>query len=97
MLTISSDSRLMCEIERTLRRGANTPHTGYNKERVEEHKREIQEVLGVLNSQRSPLHENLSAVEGTTAVVSVVSGTATPSVAKSGASSTLLCRSRTEY
>ena len=97
MLTISSDSRLMCEIERTLRRGANTPHTGYNKERVEEHKREIQEVLGVLSSQRSPLDENLSVVESATAVVSAASGTATTSVAKSGTSSIPLYRSRTEY
>ena len=75
MLTISSDFRLVCEIERTLRRGANTPRAGYNKEKVEGHKREIQEVLVVLSSQRSPLGENLSVVES-----------AATSIAKSGAS-----------
>ena len=97
MLVISTDFRLICEIERTLRRGANTSHVGYDKERVEEHKREVQEVLGVLNSQRSPLNENLSMVESATAVVSVASGTATTSVAKSGMSPTPLYRSRTEH
>jgi len=40
----------MCEIERTLKRGATTPHIAYRKEEVEGHKLEIQEILSVLTA-----------------------------------------------
>ena len=53
-------SRVMREIELTLRRGANLPHTEYGKDKVEEYKLEIQEILSVLNAPSSPLDENLS-------------------------------------
>jgi len=43
----------MCNIERTLKRGVVTPHTAYNKEEVEGHKLEIQEILGVLTTAAS--------------------------------------------
>ena len=38
----------MCKIERILRRGASTPHTGYDKDKVEGHRLEIQEILSTL-------------------------------------------------
>ena len=49
-------SRVMCKIELTLRRGTNLPHVEYGK--VDEHKREIQQILSVLNAQSSPFDEN---------------------------------------
>lgn len=78
----------MCEIERTLRRGINAPHTEYNKKKVEKYKLEIQKLLGVLDLQNSPLDENLSMVESAIIVGPVTSGdTTTMSVAKNGTSS----------
>ena len=47
--SLLNNSRVTCEIERTLRRGANTPHAKYYKGKVEEHKLEIQELLTTLN------------------------------------------------
>ena len=52
--SLPTESRIICEIERTLRRGASTPHTGYNKDKVEGHRLEIQEILGTLNAPNSP-------------------------------------------
>ena len=47
--TISNiDFRLTSEIERTLKRWANAPHTEYDKEEVDGHKLEIQQILGTL-------------------------------------------------
>ena len=46
----------MCKIELTLRRGANLPHLEYGKDKVEEYKLEIQEILGVLTAMNSPLN-----------------------------------------
>lgn len=84
-----SNFRLIREIERTLGRGANTPHTKYNKEMVEGYKLEIQEILGVLDSQSSPLDESLGETRSTAPVAPVTSGsTAAASRAESGASST---------
>jgi len=53
----------MSEIERTLRRGANTPHTKYNKDKTEGHKLEIQEILDTLNAPSSSLNKNFSVGE----------------------------------
>ena len=53
----------MCEIERTLRRGASTPHTGYNKDKTEGHKLEIREILDALNVPSSLPDETLRAGE----------------------------------
>ena len=87
--TMSSNFRLICEIERTLSRGANTPHTKYNKELVEGYKLEIQEILSVLDSQSSPLDENLGETRSTAPVAPVTSGSTTAaSTAESGTSST---------
>ena len=87
----------MCEIDRTLRRGANVPHTGYNKKKVEKYKLEIQKLLGVLDLQNSPLDENLSMVESAIIVGPVTSGdTTTMSVAKNGTSSAPSHRSSTQ-
>ena len=63
----------MCEIERTLRGRANTPHTEHNREKVEEHKLEIQEILGVPDSQSLPLDQYSNVTESATPVVPVAS------------------------
>ena len=42
-------------MERILRRVASAPHTKYNKDKIEGHKLEIQEILGTFNTQNSPL------------------------------------------
>jgi len=52
----------MCEIELTLRRGANLPRIEFGKDKVEEYKLEIQEMLSVLNVPSS-LDENLGVGE----------------------------------
>ena len=62
-LTILNDLRAMLKIERTLRRGASTPHTRYNKEKIENHVQEVQQLLASLNAQSSPPGENLCAIE----------------------------------
>ena len=71
----------MCQIEWALKRGANTPHAEYDKEKVEEHKLEIQEILSALDLQSLPPYESPSAIESVTPVAPIVSGTttATPS------------------
>ena len=48
----------MREIELTLRRGANLPQIEYGKDKVGEHKLEIQEILSVLGAPSLPLDEN---------------------------------------
>jgi len=53
MLAISSNLRLMCKIEQTLKGGAMTPPTVYNKEEIEAHKLEIQDILGILTAAAS--------------------------------------------
>jgi len=53
----------MCKIELTLRRGAYLPCIEYRKDKVEEYKLEIQEMLNVLNAPSSPLDENLGVGE----------------------------------
>lgn len=53
----------MHEIERALRRGASTPHTKYNKEKIENHILEVQQLLDTLNAQSSAPDENLRTVE----------------------------------
>ena len=49
----------MSEIELTLRRGANLPRIEYGKDKAEEYKLEIQEILNVLNALSPPLDESL--------------------------------------
>jgi len=58
-----SNSRLLCEMEQTLRRRVDAPHAEYDETTVEEHKLEIQEILGVINPQSLPSGGNLSAIE----------------------------------
>ena len=53
----------MCEIERTLRRGTGTPHIKYDKGKFEGHKREIQEILAILNTPSSYLDEDPNVSE----------------------------------
>ena len=64
LLTIPSGPRVTREIERTLRRGASTPHTKHNKESVEGHMLEIERILGALTSLSSPLDGHFSGDEG---------------------------------
>ena len=59
----------MYKIESTLRRGVNLPRNEYDKEKIEEHKREIQEVLAVLNAPSLPLDQNFGAGKRTTMLV----------------------------
>lgn len=54
-LLSQSNSRVLSRIERALRRGANIPHAGYNKDEVEGYKLEIQGIVGTLNV---PFDEN---------------------------------------
>jgi len=51
----------MREIGLTLRKGASLPHIEYGKDKVEEHKLEIREILDVLNVSSSPLDEIFGA------------------------------------
>ena len=53
----------MCEIERTLGRGAGIPHIRHSKGKAEGHKREIEEILGTLNASSSHPEENPSMGE----------------------------------
>jgi hypothetical protein len=83
--SLPSNSRVIGEIERTLRRGTSTPHIKYNKGKVEEHKPKIQEILGTLNALGSPLDENLHAGEQAPHLAPIdPHGTATTSVPESG-------------
>jgi len=93
MLYASSrrNSRVMHEIERTLRKGANTPRTKHNKgkveghnAKVEGHKLKIQEIFDTLNVPSAPLPVDSR-------------GAATTSKSESGARSAHLPRPRVEY
>ena len=53
-LTTTSNFRFTSEIERTLRRWADAPHTEYNDKEVRSHKLEIQRILGVLTAPEFP-------------------------------------------
>lgn len=63
LLTIPTNSRAMREIERTVRRGTSTPYTRYNKEKIENHILEVQQLLDTLNAQNLPLDKTHCAVE----------------------------------
>lgn len=90
LLTTPTNCRLTREIEQTLRRGASTPHIEYSKEKVEKYKLRIREILDGFNPQSSPLDGNLSVLETTTLVASVVSGdTVDTSVVRCGKYSVL--------
>ena len=82
---ISSIFRHIREIKLALGR-TSTPHAEYNKKKVEELKRAIQEVFSVLNLQSSSLDENPGVIERAT-VAPDTSDDATTSAAKSGTSS----------
>jgi len=74
----------MCKIERTLRRGGSTPHARFHKGKVEGHKFQIQQMIGVLAAPSSSLDEN-SVVQSTIPTVPDHSGnTATTTPAESG-------------
>ena len=78
-------------MERTLTNGSKAPHTKYSKEKVAEHKRQIQEILGALNPRSLPLNGNLSTIEdGIPTGPAVSGGTNATSVAESGMSSSPL-------
>ena len=74
-------------MERTLTNGSNAPHTKYCKEEVEEHKRQIQEILGVLDPQSLPLGGDLNTIEDGVPTGPAVSDGTTTSIAESGMSS----------
>ena len=85
-----SNSRVMCKIELTLRRGMNAPHIEYNKGEIEGYKLEIQGILGTLN-----LDGNLTVGEHTPRPVPTVPyDAATTSAFWSGTPSARLCRPR---
>jgi hypothetical protein len=73
-LIISNKFRLVCEIERTLRAGGNASQKKHSKEKVEEYKLGIQEILDVLNPQSSPPDENLNMIESANSRALVTSG-----------------------
>lgn len=83
-LTIPSESRVMCEIERTLRRRANVSYTGNSRESVEGYMLEIQQILGTLSSLSSPLNKNPSVSERTPYLAPIETPTTT--VSESGMS-----------
>ena len=87
----------MRKIERTLRKGANTPHTEHNKEKVEGHMLEIKQILGTLTSLSSPFDQNLGV--GEHAPHMMPRETATISVSKScmflASPSLILCENLT--
>lgn len=65
----------------------NTLQTKHSREKVEEYKLEIQEILGVLDPQNSPLDEDLGEIGGAFSAASDPSvDTASISVAQSGTS-----------
>jgi len=49
LIISTSEPRVLCEIERALRRGASTPHTKHGKENIEGHMLEINQILGVIS------------------------------------------------
>lgn len=75
---LPNDPRSLREIERTLRRGASTPHIAYDKQKIESHALEIQQALDTLNGlssqdpmgERSPHLTPVSAQDAATIPVS---------------------------
>ena len=63
------------------------PHTEYDKEKVEEHKMEIQRILGALHLQSSSRDESPSVIESATLPIAPVTsgGTITASGGMSSA------------
>ena len=79
----------MCGIERTLKLGANMPHSKYPKDEVEELKLQIQKILDVLNTPCTSLNDNLGEDERAPHLVPVSRcGATTMTVSGSGASLT---------
>ena len=69
--SIPSNSRIIYEIERTIRQRANMSHIEYNNSEVEWYKLEIQEILSTLNTSSSSLSETLSVGEHATDSASI--------------------------
>ena len=85
-----ANSRLTREIERTLWGGTNTPHTEYDKEKVEGHKLETQRILSTLTTPGLVLDGSLSADTRVPYLTPVDHhGTATTSLSESGVSPTV--------
>ena len=76
----------MCEIERILRRGASTPHTGYDKGKVEGHRLEIQEILSTINAPSLSLSETPD-VDGRATSLAPIDTRPTTPLCESGMSS----------
>ena len=83
MLPTSGDFRRIRELERILRRGTDALKPKYNKERIDSHRVEIQQILHDLTvPMHSPDGNNI--VEGTIHIAQVLRGdTATTSLAES--------------
>ena len=62
----------------------SSPHSGYNKEKIEGYKLEIQQVLGILDTPSTPLDENSMIKSISPAAQDLFDSTATTSVAESG-------------
>lgn len=84
---MSNNSRVLCEIERALRRELDTPHAKFDREMVEGRKSEIQDILGVLSPQSLLFGEGPSVIKSSTLIAPAVSGgTTVTSLAENGAS-----------
>lgn len=59
LFTIANDFRVMCEIERTLRRGASTPYVKY-RSRVEGYVLKVQQTLRTYQALNPPFGEDPS-------------------------------------
>ena len=72
----------MCEIERTLRRLASTPHDKYNKEKAESHKLEVQRLLEIIAVPNT--HPNGESVVESAFVLDHSGNTATTTFPENG-------------
>ena len=62
---LNNDSRVICEIEETLRMSASAPHVEYDKGEIEGKKLKIRQILDALNTQSSSLNGNEDTVRRT--------------------------------
>ena len=63
--------RIALEIERTLRRGASTPHFNYDKAMIGRYKSEIQAILDYLNRPSPSAHGDNDVCEFTTQLLCI--------------------------
>ena len=93
-----TDSRIMCEIEQILRRGASTPDTRHNKDKIEGYKLKVQETLGTIYATSLPPNETLRVGEHATSPAPVgPHHTVIIPVSESGTSLALLRRPHGAY